>query len=251
MSGVEYTVADGIARIELARPDQANAIDLPLARALGRAVRQAAADPDARVVVLSGAGSRFCAGGDVAAMAAHPEPEAYLLELADVMDDALQELGELDKPVVAQVQGVAAGAGMAVMLAADLVVSARSARYLTAYAGIGLTPDCGLPWLLPRAVGQQRALELMLTGRVLDAEEALAWGLVTRTVPDAALAAETHALAAALADGPAFAHGQARRLVRSAWAASRAESGADEARTISRAVVRPEARALISRFAAR
>lgn len=251
MSGVDYTVVDGIARIALARPDQANAVDLPMARALRQAVDRVAADPDARVVVISGSGSRFCAGGDVGAMAADPEPATYLLELAEGMDGALQALDALAKPVVAQVQGVAAGAGMALMLAADVVVSARSARYLTAYAGIGLTPDCGLSWLLPRAVGQQRALELMLTGRVLAAEEAQAWGLVTRTVLDETLAEETTALAATLAHGPAFAHGQARRLVRSAWAVSRAESGADEARTISRAVVRPDAQALISRFAGR
>lgn len=251
MTGVDYTVVDGIARVELARADQANAVDLPMARALQQVVDQVAADADARVVLLSGSGSRFCAGGDVAAMAAHPEPDAYLLELADVMDGALQVLDALDKPVIAQVQGVAAGAGLALMLAADIVISARSTRFLTAYAGIGLTPDCGLPWLLPRAVGQQRALELMLTGGVLNAEEAQAWGLVTRTVPDETLSDEACALAATLVDGPAFAYGQARRLVRAAWSVSRAESGADEARTISRAVVRPEAQALISRFAGR
>jgi 2-(1,2-epoxy-1,2-dihydrophenyl)acetyl-CoA isomerase len=131
------------------------------------------------------------------------------------------------------------------------VVSGRGTKFLTAYAGVGLTPDCGLSWLLPRAVGQQRALELALTGRVLTAEEARDWGLVTTVVDDAELEEQATVLAVRLATAPPFALGQARRLIRSSWTVSRAESGADEARTIARAVTTPEAQALVARFAGR
>lgn len=248
---VRYSVTDGVAHIALARPERSNSFDLPTAQSFGAAVDRAGADPEVRVVLLTGDGPRFCAGGDVASMAAAAEPSAYLQELADELDGALQRLGALEKPVVAAVQGAAAGAGLAVVLTADVVLSARSTKYLTAYAGVGLTPDCGLSWLLPRAVGQQRALELALTGRVLSAEEAQDWGLVTTVVDDAELEEQATALAAKLATAPPFALGQARRLIRSAWTASRAESGADEARTISRAVTTPEAQALVARFAGR
>jgi 2-(1,2-epoxy-1,2-dihydrophenyl)acetyl-CoA isomerase len=184
-------------------------------------------------------------------MAAAEDPAAYLHELADTLDRALQRLDALEKPVVAAVQGAAAGAGLAVVLSADVVVSARGTKYLTAYAGVGLTPDCGLSWLLPRAVGQQRALELALTGRVLSADEARDWGLVTSVVEDDELASQAQALAERLAVAPPFALGQARRLIRSSWAATRAETGADEARTIARAVVTPEARELVAAFTRR
>lgn len=248
---VQYAVADGVARITLARPDVSNAVDLPTAAALGEAVDAAAADDSVRVVLVTGAGPRFCAGGDVASMAAAENPSAYLLELADALDQPLQRLTAMAKPVVAAVQGAAAGAGLAVVLSADVVLSARSTKYLTAYAGVGLTPDCGLSWLLPRAVGQQRALELSLTGRVLSAEEARDWGLVTSVVADEALADETAALVARLAAAPPYALGQAKRLMRESWNVSRAEAGADEGRTIATAVTTPEAQALVARFAGR
>jgi 2-(1,2-epoxy-1,2-dihydrophenyl)acetyl-CoA isomerase len=249
--GIRSSVADGVARIALARPDSSNAVDLATAVEFGRAVDLAGADPEVRVVLVTGDGPRFCAGGDVASMAAAPDAAAYLQELADAFDSALQRLGALEKPVVAAVQGAAAGAGLAAVLACDVVVSARSTKYLTAYAGVGLSPDCGLSWLLPRAVGQQRALELALTGRVLTAEEARDWGLVTTVVDDAELEEQAEAVAARLATAPPFALGQARRLIRTSWSVGRAESGADEARTIAHAVTTPEARALVARFAGR
>lgn len=250
-AAVRYAVSDGVARIALARPDKSNSFDLPTARAFGAAVDQAAADPAVTAVLLTGDGPRFCAGGDVASMAAAAEPSAYLQELADELDGALQRLGAMEKPVVAAVQGAAAGAGLAVVLTADVVLSAAGTKYLTAYAGIGLTPDCGLSWLLPRAVGQQRALELALTGRVLSAVEARDWGLVTTVVEDAELEDAAVALAAKLAASPPFALGQARRLIRSSWSATRAEAGADEARTIAQAVQTPESRTLIAKFVSR
>lgn len=246
--GVRYSVEDGIASLALNRPDQSNSIDLDTARALSDAVDRARLDDDARVVMVTGEGTRFCAGGDVASMAEAEDPAGYLLDAASALDGALRKLSALEKPVLAGVQGAAAGAGLAVALSADLVVSAASSKFLAAYADVGLTPDCGLSWMLPRAVGQQRALDLVLTGRVLSADEALDWGLVTRVVPDEQLTEQVRATAAALAEAPPFALGQARRLLRQSWATTRAETGADEARTISRAVQTAEARRLIARF---
>jgi 2-(1,2-epoxy-1,2-dihydrophenyl)acetyl-CoA isomerase len=181
---IATTVVDGVGHLELNRPAAANAIDLLTARAFGEAVYRFAASESVRAVVVSGAGSRFCVGGDVAAFAAAPDRSAYLQELADEFDGALQRLRAMDKVVVAAVQGAVAGAGMSVVLSCDLVVAASSTKLLTAYAGIGLTPDCGLSWLLPRAVGGPRAADLLLAGRVLSAREAQEWGLLTRVVDD-------------------------------------------------------------------
>lgn len=172
-TGIRYTVADSVARITLARPEVSNSVDLPTARSIAAAVQSAGADDSVRAVLVDADGPRFCAGGDVASMAASDDQATYLLDLANAFDGALQRLAALQKPVVAAVQGAAAGAGLATVLACDVVVAARGTKFLTAYAGIGLTPDCGLSYLLPRAVGQQRALELALTGRVLSADEAV------------------------------------------------------------------------------
>ncbi|WP_431875786.1 enoyl-CoA hydratase/isomerase family protein [Amycolatopsis sacchari] len=244
----EYT--GGVGRITLDRPEVANALDLPTARELAEAVTAAEAG-DVRVVLLTGAGARFCAGGDVGSFLAAEEPPEYLHELASGVEAALRRLSGLPKPVVAGVRGAVAGAGLAFVLNADVVVAARSTKFRMAYAGIGLTPDCGVSYLLPRAIGTQRALELALTGRTLSAEEAREWGLVTEVVDDDALDGRAAALAGALADGPAGALGQAKRLIRSSFEVSRARSAADEAETIAAAVRTSEAQQLIERFTAR
>ena len=133
------------------------------------------------------------------------------------------------------------------MLGADVIVASRSTKFVTAYAGIGLTPDIGLSWLLPRAVGQVRALELLLTGRVLDGPTALDWGLVTELVDDEPLT-RAREIATAIAAGPSGALGEARRLVRSAWSVSRSEAGDEEGRTIAERVGTEEAQGLIRAF---
>ena len=207
-------------------------------------------DDAVRVVLLTGAGKRFCAGGDVASMIAADDRGAYLQELAQVLDGALQRLDSLAKPVVVAVQGAVAGAGIGVMLAGDIIVAERATKFVTAYAGIGLTPDCGVSWLLPRVIGQQRALQLTLTPTAIDGDLALSWGLVTEVVEDDPVG-RAHDIAHSLAAGPAHALGQARRLVRSSWSVDRAASGADETRTIASVVITPEAIALVERFAGR
>ncbi|WKN48442.1 enoyl-CoA hydratase/isomerase family protein [Nocardioides sp. Arc9.136] len=248
---VRLEVRDGIGHVVLARPAASNAVDLRTAHALRDAVAAAAADDAVGAVLVTGEGKRFCAGGDVASMLAVEDRAAHLEELAGAVDEALVALHRMEKPVVAAVQGAVAGAGLAVMLSCDLVVAETSTRFVSAYAGVGLTPDCGLSWLLPRAVGQQRALELLLTPRVLTADEAHAWGLVTEVAADGTAGGRAAEIAGRLAAGPAYALGQARRLVRTGGDTDRAAVGRDEARTIARAVATPAATALLDRFGRR
>ncbi|MEO6470539.1 MAG: enoyl-CoA hydratase/isomerase family protein [Aeromicrobium sp.] len=246
---LSLSVDHGVAHLRLERPHASNAFDLPFAREFCDAVEEISSDPMTVAVAITGAGKRFCAGGDVDSMVREGDVEAYLLELATVLDGALQILAQLCKPVVAGVQGAVAGAGLGLMLCADLIVADRSTKFLTAYAGIGLTPDCGVSYLLPRAIGQQRALELALTGRVLNSDEALSWGLINRVVESDA---GDHAvdLARELAAGPSQALGETRRLLRQGWAATRAESGASEAQMIARISRTPDAVRLLSDFGA-
>lgn len=248
LTGVRYAVADGIGTITLARPEASNSFDLPTARSFGAAVDAAIADEAVGVILLVAEGRRFCAGGDVGSMVAADDREAFLLELADTLDGALQRLTSAPKPVVAGVRGAVAGAGVGVMLAADVVVAAEGTKFLTAYAAIGLSPDCGVSWLLPRAIGQQRALELAITGRALTSEEALAWGMVTRVVADADLDTAVQEVAAQVAAQSSYALGHARRLIRSSYDVTRAESGADESRTIAAAVLTPYAQEKLAVF---
>ncbi|WP_116202524.1 enoyl-CoA hydratase/isomerase family protein [Amycolatopsis circi] len=247
MTGVRREVHEGVCRIVLDRPQVSNAVDLAAARGLAEAVEAAEATA-VRAVLLTGEGARFCAGGDVQSFVAAAEPPKYLHQLATELEAALRRLSELPKPVVAAVQGAVAGAGLAFVLNADIVVAAHSTKFRMAYSGIGLTPDCGVSYLLPRAVGIQRALELALAGRTLTADEARDWGLVTQVVEDDALSAAAADIAAALANGSAAAFGQAKRLIRSSFSATREQSAADEARTIASAVTTDEAQELIRRF---
>ncbi len=243
-------VRDGVAHLTLNRPDQANSFDLPTAQAFSEAVQALAADEAAQVVVLTGNGPRFCAGGDVAAFASAPEPAVYIRELADVLDGAMQHLAAMPKPVVAGVHGAAAGAGLSVMLGADLIVAGQATKFVTAYAGIGLTPDIGLSWLLPRAVGQVRALDLLLSGRVIDGATAVEWGLVTEAV-DGDPADRARELGQRLAGTVPGALGAARQLVRGGWDATRAAAGETESATIAARVETDEARSLIRAFTER
>lgn len=238
--------ADGITTITLNRPEFANSFDLEAARSLGAIARSIG--PDTRVVALVGAGTRFCAGGDVASFATSTDRPAYLLEIATALGLAVFELDRLSVPVVAGVQGAVAGAGLAVMLAADVIIAARSTKFTMAYAGIGLTPDCGVSTLLPGAVGTQRALELAVTGRVLSANEALEWGLVTEVVDNDSVPARVAEITGRIAGGPTQALGQARRLIRAGLHRTLEQTVLDEARTIAAAVETAEARHLVQRF---
>ena len=211
--------ATGIARLELNRPDAANAINLALAVELEQAALTVAGDANVRAVLLTGAGARFCGGGDVADFAQQPAdrlPE-HLGEITAHLHPAVATLATLNAPVVAAVQGSAAGAGLGLVLAADIVIASRSARFVMAYTGIGMSPDGSSSWFLPRIVGQRRALELALTNRVLSADEAREWGVATTVVEDDALVGAAEEVVAKLAAGPTAAYGRAARLLRASW----------------------------------
>jgi 2-(1,2-epoxy-1,2-dihydrophenyl)acetyl-CoA isomerase len=247
MDPLLVALQDGIAHLRLNRPDASNAVDLATARALDGTIAGIAEKTEARAVLVTAEGPRFCAGGDVKSMAASPDRGGYVGELARTFDRALRGLASLPLPVVCAVHGAVAGAGLALMLSCDVIVAEPRTKFVMAYSAVGLTPDCGLSWLLPRAVGQQRALAFALTGMQVTAEQAVDWGLVTMT--DEAPADRAAALAADMATGPAHALGQARRLLRSAWAASRADVGDDESQTIADAVRTPYAAQALYRFA--
>jgi len=247
---VLVSVADGIGHIRLNRPEAANAFDLETTRSFGEAVDRVA-EEDVLVVLLTGAGARFCAGGDVTSFVAQEDAPAYLLELATLLDSHVQRLGALPKPVTAAVQGAVAGAGLALVLTADLVVSAPSTKYTMAYANIGLTPDCGVSYLLPRIVGPRLAIQLTLERRVLDAPQALEWGLITSIADDAQADAAELAVLLAREHGVSQALGQARRLLRGAYDDPRETHAADEARTIAAAVATEPAQALLRAFTSR
>jgi 2-(1,2-epoxy-1,2-dihydrophenyl)acetyl-CoA isomerase len=248
---VLYSVADGVAHIELNRPEAFNAANLALASALEEALLRAGADESVRVVLLSGRGKAFCAGGDVKAMAVAEDTGAMVSELAEASHRAVRAIVGLDKPVVAAVHGSAAGAGLGYVCGADLVLAGESAKFLSAFIGIGVTPDSGTSWFLPQIVGLRRALELTLLNRVLSAQEALDWGLVTAVHPDDQVHAAALALAQKLAGGPARALGGTRRLVRDAADRTLDEHLDAEAPSITALVMTAEAQALVQRFAGR
>jgi 2-(1,2-epoxy-1,2-dihydrophenyl)acetyl-CoA isomerase len=247
---VLLTITDGVARIELNRPEASNAFDMNLGRGFADAVSAVAADTDVRSVLICGRGRFFCPGGDVASMAAAADPSQYLFDLASAVHPAVLTLSELSVPVVAAVQGAAAGAGLSLTLVADIVIAGPSARFLTAYGSIGLSPDCGLSWLLPQVVGLRRALELNLTGRKLTAAEAVEWGLATAVIDDDDdVLEEATRMARKLANGPASAHGSTRHLLRSWSSRSFADQLDAEVRSISAMAATPEAGLRISSFA--
>lgn len=202
-----------IAHLRFNRPQALNAIDLETADGLLQASEQIAADPAVRVVWLSGAGSAFMAGGDLAAM--KPDPVNVCTTLVARVHAALRVFARLDAPVVASVHGAVAGAGLGLVLGgADLIVAAEDTRFVIAYPLIGSSCDCATSWSLPRIVGLHCALELALLGDPVDAAEAQRLGLCNRVVPAADLDIEARALTERLASGPTCAYGRLRRLIR-------------------------------------
>jgi 2-(1,2-epoxy-1,2-dihydrophenyl)acetyl-CoA isomerase len=191
-------------------------------------------------VLLTGAGKMFCGGGDVKGFADRDDLPTYLRETLGPLHVAITNLVRGDAPVVAAVQGSAAGAGMGLVGASDLVVAAESAKFVMAYTGVGLTPDGSSSWFLPRMVGLRRALDLTFTNRVLTAAEALEWGLISQVVPDVQLLDDAGALAARLATGPPRALAAAKRLLHTSLEETLETHLAREAEAISAASGTPE-----------
>jgi 2-(1,2-epoxy-1,2-dihydrophenyl)acetyl-CoA isomerase len=207
-------VQGGVAHLTLTRAEAANTMNLQFGREFLAAAQALQADRRVRAVLLSGEGRNFCFGGDLKGMVASGgDLAAYLSELTTALHAGLAHLVRMDAPVIAAVKGSAAGAGLGLVLASDLAIAGRSAKFTPAYTGVGLTPDAGCTFLLPRAVGYKRAMELFLTNRVLSAEEALDWGLVNQVVDDDKVDETAAALALRLASGPTGAYGGVKRLL--------------------------------------
>ena len=205
-----------IARITLNRPDRLNSFTAAMHEELKEALNEVA---EARVIVLTGAGRGFCAGQDLNDRAVtsggHPVDLGMTVETA--WNPLVRKITSLPQPVIARVNGVAAGAGANIALACDMVVAARSAKFIQSFSAIGLIPDSGGTWALPRLVGQARAMGLALTGDPLPAEKAEDWGLIWKCVDDEALDAEVDAIAQKLASLPPLGLAAIKEMIRASW----------------------------------
>lgn len=207
-----FSAENGIARITLNRPDRLNSFT----RAMHAELRDALSKlGDARVVVLTGAGRGFCAGQDLNDRAVAPGEAVDLGEtVEESWNPLIRTLASLPQPVIARVNGVAAGAGANIALACDLVIAAKSAKFIQSFSALGLIPDSGGSWHLPRLVGQARALGLALTGEPLPADKAAEWGLIWKAVEDDQLDAEVDAVATKLATLPPLGLAAIKQIIR-------------------------------------
>ncbi len=217
-----FDVEAGVARLTLNRPDRLNSFTAAMHGEVADALACASDDPAIRAVLLTGAGRGFCAGQDLADRAV--SPGEALVDLGDTVDryyaPLIRRLAAIPKPIICAVNGVAAGAGANIALACDIVIAARSAKFIQSFVNIGLISDSGGTWVLPRLVGQARALGLALTGEPLPAEKAESWGLIWKCVDDDALAGEADALATRFAKGPTRGLAETKRLIRASWGQS-------------------------------
>ena len=209
-----FDVSDSVATISLNRPDSANALNVQMAEELLEVVIQCDADASIRAAVLMGEGKMFCAGGDVGLFAsAGDQVTALLKQMTTTIHASISRMSRMDTPVVSAIHGACAGGAIGLGASADLVIAGESAKFTTAYTAIGVSPDGCSTYLLPRLIGLRKTQELFLTNRRIDAQEALAIGLVTEVVPDSDLRSRAHELAAQLAQGPTRAHGEIKRLL--------------------------------------
>jgi len=220
---VNFAVADGIARLTLNRPDRLNSFNVEMHDEVRDALsRVAAPQSAARVLVLSGAGRGFCAGQDLGDRAVAPGGSA--VDLGESIElrykPLVLALRSLPMPVIAAVNGVAAGAGANIALACDLVIAAKSAAFIQSFAKIGLVPDSGGTWLLPRLLGNARAMGLAMLGDKLTADQAVEWGLIWRSVDDAEFPAAVDTLARQLADAPTKGLARTKQAIYEGWSRS-------------------------------
>src|SRR5580765_4827665 len=212
---IDFKADGAVARITLNRPDRLNSFTAHMHEELRDAL---AGLGEARVLILTGAGRGFCAGQDLNDRAVAPGEAVDLgVTVETSWNPLIRVLATLPQPVIARVNGIAAGAGANVALACDLVIAARSAKFIQSFSALGLVPDSGGTWVLPRLVGQARALGLALTGDPLPAETAAEWGLIWKAVDDDALDAEVDALAAKLASLPPLGLAAIKHMIRSSW----------------------------------
>lgn len=252
-----FAVDEGLARLTLNRPSRLNAFNIDLAHAWRDATAEAASRADVKAILIDATGPAFCAGGDVVAMATTMGSGAEITALAEVINSGIRSLTESSVPVVAAAHGTTAGGGLGILLSSDYAVIGSRSRVGSLYANIGLTPDLSVSAQLAAAVGQRRALQLVLQDRLLTSAEAVEWGLVAEAVEGADAAAEAELVrerAEQIAHfwiaGAADAYGHAKRLVRSRPERTFVEQLTEEARSIGASLETPEAQARIAAFAA-
>ncbi|GAB7389355.1 enoyl-CoA hydratase-related protein [Bacillaceae bacterium] len=248
-SCLRFEVCEGIAYITFHRPHRANAIDLTMAQEFMQIIFRCDEDPQIRVVVIRGQGNFFSPGGDLKSFVANRDNlSSYLKELMVYLNTAVSRLNRARKPVIASVNGIAAGSGMSIVCACDMVIASESARFTTAYTRAGLVPDASLSYFLPRIVGLRRALELTYTNRSLSAIEAKEWGIVNQVVPDGELVDETEKLAKQLASGPTKSLGVTKRLIYTGFEESLETHMEHETESIVSIVLTEDAKEGISAF---
>lgn len=251
-TNIRLDITAGVATLTLDRPDQGNAIDLAMARELLEAATICDQDSTLRLVVLQAAGRFFCAGGDVRAFAAAETQLPGMVSLVTAaLHGAIARLMRMEKPLLTVVQGAAAGAGLGLAVMGDIVLASENASFSFAYNGIGLSPDGGTSWLVPRLIGLRRAQELAFAGSRLGAAEAMAAGLITRALPEADLAGAVADWRARLANGPTRAFAQQRSLFLQSHGSSLEAHLEDEARGIARLCASADGREGIAAFIAK
>ncbi len=244
-----FDVKDNVAHITLNRPDAANSINEDMGKDLMHAALRCDEDPEIRAVLISGTGKIFSGGGDLNAfLAKGNQLPYYVKEITTYLHSAMSRFTRMDAPVVAAVHGAAAGAGLSIAIACDIVVAAETTRFMVAYTRAGLVPDGSSTYFLPRLVGLKRSLELTLTNRMFSAKEALEWGLITRVVPDNELLAQAKAIALQLASGPTRAYGISKRLLHSGWVETLETQMENESQAIANSARTADAREGISAF---
>lgn len=210
---VQVETRGSVALVTLNRPESGNSLNLQMAMDLLAAAMTCSRNNTVRAVVLTGAGRNFCFGGDLRAIASEGGDSGYLRELTGYLHSAISHFVRMNPPVIAAVNGTAAGAGVGLAAMADLAVCGKASKFNLAYTNAGLTPDGGTSFLLPRVIGARRAMELLLLNRPLPAKQALEWGLVNEVVEDGELVEHALQMAGQLANGATGALGQTKRLV--------------------------------------
>ncbi|MDQ4213761.1 enoyl-CoA hydratase/isomerase family protein [Microbacterium capsulatum] len=253
-----YRVDDGLARITLNRPQRMNAFNAELAYAWADATARATTDSTVGAILLEGEGRGFCAGGDVVDMATRMAGASDIERLAKVINSGIVALTSSSVPVVAAAHGTTAGGGLGILLSSDYAVIGTDSKLGSRYANIGLTPDLSVSAQLERAVGERRALQLLLSDRLLPAREAVEWGIAAEAIGEGdadeigtAVRARAEEVARFWLSGAFGAYGQAKRLIRSRPDRTFAQQLDEEARTIAEAFGGPEAQGLIAAFAGR
>ena len=212
-----YAVENGVATITLNRPEKLNAFNDQMIQETTAAFKQSGRDKKTRCIVLTGNGRAFSSGQDLSDVMARGEAFSIGNHLRYGYHKLIKQMVRLEKPIIGAINGIAAGAGCGIALATDIRIAADSASFMLAFSKVGLVPDSGTNWLLPRLVGQARAYEMAVTADKILAETALAWGMVNRVVPAAQLPEVVAAWAGSLATGPTLAYGLTKRAMNHAW----------------------------------